>query len=347
MNSTIFRLHSGLVTVLLSFCCVLLALPASLTAQSTPQSEETDRITGASGGSPEVKYSLKSRHDAGVRHVYKYTEVTNVNRVYNDEDSTKIKYSRRMTYYLTGFLPQDATKGSKTFYVNIDSMYFEFDNFQSEFLEYNSQTQEADLNHPEIMAASVLMNRPVYMTYSPYGEIIDYQSDELDYLKDYLNDGGDTVLPALDYFLWWDRMDKKSIGQIMDIPRNLIPETFIKPDTSWQRPVEMVYDGILLKDTATLKIREFTDGIYEIDGRASNIQISPNQKTYMYGHPEFCYIKTGEGQAKYHVRFNRLGVLGSVNTKVNAEFTVDAQPFSFSQTIETDNTIELMGRWQW
>ncbi len=323
--------------------------PHQLMSQSTPQTgqEESDRITGASGGTPEVKYSLMSRHDPGVRHVYKYTEVTNVQRQYNDPDSTKLKYSRRMTYYLTMFMPDDPEDGRKTFYLNIDSMYFEFDNFQNEYIEYDSQKDEANLNHPELLAATVLMNRPVYMTYSPYGEVVGYESEELDFLRNYLNDGGDTVLPALDYFLWWDRMDQKNITQLLDIQRNLLPETYIYPDSSWQRDVAMRYDGINFSGAATMHIDKFDKGIYEIVGKSPALQLSPSQKVYMYGHPDFCFVDSGEAEAEYVVRFNRLGVLGSVDTKLKATIEVDSKPWSFTEHLTTDNKVELMGRWQW
>ncbi len=319
----------------------LLALPTVLPGQAAPQSEE------AVNEEPERKYLLKLNMPVGVKHKYKYTERTRCKRQYHDSSKRTFEYTRVMTYFISAYTPGSPDDGFKTVYYNIDSMRFEMDDGVNELIEYDSQSDaNANLNQLEVLAATVPLNRAIYLTYSPYGEVVKMESDDLDFLKDYLNDGGDTVLPALDYFLWWDRMDIENFKQIVDISHNILPERFIQPDDVWERPISMRVDGISFRDTADASVASFEHGIYRIVAKSDDLQ-PLSKRTYMYGHSSFCQVIGGTGTSETQLRFSRLGVMGEATRTLNAQIEVKAEPYDFSAEIQSTQKLELLGRFEW
>ena len=178
---------------------------------------------------------------------YKFTE--RVSTVYESNGEVLDSGQRILSYFVSERqLP--LAGGRWQIEANIDSMRVEFTN-GGKTLRFNTQEaahENFDINHREILAPSLLVNRVAMVTLSPYGEIVSIESPSFDFLRE------DAANPANDLFTrerLLDLITPEFIGATMFPWRSIVPlGRKVAYNDTLRIPYAGVLDRVSIRDTA-------------------------------------------------------------------------------------------------
>ncbi len=186
---------------------------------------------------------------------YKYTE--RLKSTVREEKNGKADSSERIvTYYVKQYqTPVEGSDGLWTIEGYIDSMKLEYRSLHDHVI-FNTQdqatiTQEA-INHPEVLAPSSLVSRPVRFTITPYGQVIKTDGKMIKDLQQQVED------PNVDNFTR-DRVlavtDDNYMSTVYFPWRNVVP---LGRDVAMNKPLSIPMvaslDRIVFQDTAQIMI---------------------------------------------------------------------------------------------
>lgn len=284
-----------------------------------------------------IKYALKTKYPPGPRFNYKFTEKTVVER-----QNSKESYQREITYYFTAYTKDSPKDGFLKIELNIDSMLYRLNDGGGN-VAYNSQSENAPPVVSDIIAASAILNHPFTFTYSPYGEIVDFTSENLNEVKSYVYQMDDENKEQKT--LWLEALSPAVFQNVTNLGRNLIPETILKPDSVWKRLVSIHTNGLDFIDTATVQVKDYTNKIYTIVAKADSMK-SNLRFLQTIPKPKFIDLMSSTGSAEFSVQLSKSGIIKRSETS----FTGILQLKSSNKTqltITSTNVIELTGQFKW
>lgn len=327
----------------LFLAALLIALPVlagSLSAQNA--------VAGDPENEFELRYQLRTDYPPGVKHIYQYTETTTTTHKYADTLIPDFKYERQINYFITLFSPSRQESGFKKVLFNVDSCTYSMLDSRNQRIVYNSQDQEfRQLDDLDLLAATIPLNNTLELTFSPYGELAKIESEDVKSLVEYVKEGGRQALDSVTYDVWLDRLSPQAFAQLADIPRRMIPEGWIAPDSVWRRIANFRADGVDFRDTLSVSVYNFEEAVYTLKAEGTSLSCIPTE-VFMHGYPHNVKVQQAEGKLQSTMQLARLGNILMSDTRLEA--TVDAESRTkgaFKADIQLHSDIRLLGRYEW
>lgn len=291
------------------------------------------------------RYLLRTQNAPGVRQNYTLTETTTVVRT--GKDMQPMEYRREVVYYFSQHANEEPQKGFTKLEVIVDSMTYRMVR-AGDVWTYNSQDVTADqaLSLPDIEASSALLNRPFTVTLSPYGEIVKTESEEIDWLKNYVVVEGRTMLDTLKKFVWLDGISGPVINNIADVRLNLLPFTFITPDSTWKRSVSFRAADISFSDTAAVSVTKVDEDNYILSAHADSLR-AVQQITHKFDRQDFVSVTGGTGKATASLTVSRFGTVHNAEWTLEADAQLKEGTQEFHEKLRKVYSLTLTGQYRW
>lgn len=316
--------------------CTLFALPTAYAQKSG----------SGSSGKFDNEYLLRTQNAPGIRQNYTLEETTTVTRT--SEKGDPVRYKRTIVYYITQGADAEPQKGFTTIEVNIDSMTYRMElgervtSYDSQVLASNNPT----ISNTDIETHTALLNRPFTMVVSPYGEVTSITGAEIDWLKNYVLVEGRDVLDTLKKFIWLDGVSSQNAAYLADVRTNLLPFTFVKPDSVWQRTVSLRADGVDFSSAAKVQVTSLEGDVFTIEATADSLR---PEKGLLY-RPErekLAESLDGLGSATIAMRLNRHGMVEKSAWSLKAQLRFREGGTTFTDTISKEYSLTLTGQFRW
>lgn len=329
----------------LLWCIALLVGSTMLLAQRKPVPVVTDPGTKGEIQALPEKNSLKLIYPAGNAFIYVFKDSTKVTRRYSD--SSTMTYVREVTYYMSQKAPKDPENGILDVDVNIDSMDYRFSSGDVT-MQYNSQrTKDMQLKFPDLVAATVPVNRTFRMTYSPYWEVVKTEGEQLDWLRNYIEENNNGQLDSMMLWVWLNGISMTNLAQVGDLEKGVLPDKRIHRDSSWRKPFFIKADGVDCRDdSARSVIKGFHDNAYVIETTISHL--TPTKEPLrLYGIPYLVRVVDGKGTGKYTINLSKKGVINSAEADITTVMKAKVKNENFTQTVRSKYSWQILGQYQY
>ncbi len=297
-------------------------------------------------GKLDNEYLLRTQNTPGVRQNYSLEETTTVTR--NSPDGKPLSYKRSIVYYITQGADAEPQKGFTTIKVNIDSMTYRMEMGEQVHV-YDSQVMvnnDPSISNSDIETHTALLNRPFTITISPYGEVVGIQSTEIDWLKNYVLVEGKDALDTLKKFIWLDGVSNEAAINTSDIRFNLLPFTFVKPDSTWHRSISLRADGLDFRDTASVVVKALEGEEFVLSATADSLR-PVKRSLYRPERNSLVELLDGNGTADISLRLSRRGMVQSAQWSLKAKAQFREGSETFTETISKDYSLKLTGQFRW
>lgn len=290
-----------------------------------------------------VEYGFKISYPTGIYNVYKFTEITNVQRKYSD--SSVKEYERELTYFINHFYSDLPQNGFNKVQVTIDSMYYKFTEGDAVF-EFDSRLEDIpNINFQDLTVAAVSLGKSFFMTYSPYGDLAKLEGEDLDWLRNYVLVNGKDALDTLKKFFWLRGVSESHLAFISDLQKKVIPSGRVRGDSVWTTEIFLETDGIDVFDELKSELVSYNAGIYTISGKSDNLRLNAVQ-AQLYPINQLVDLDTCRGTVKYEVQIAPRGVIKEVNSEIDAEVVARIKKEQFYQRSKTKLKWELIGQYK-
>ncbi len=287
-------------------------------------------LTPGKSVTPEYN-ALKWRFPAGNIFAYTMHDSTEVLRTYSD--SSTLKYSRDVTYYLELRANSDPVNGMLELDVNIDSLRYRFKSGESEIV-YDNRSK-VQLKFPDLTAATVPVNRECFIKFSPYWEAVSIRGEMLDWLKDYIAKYGEGHLDSMSTYMWLNGISTMAYAQIIDPQKGVLPNDVVKRDSSWKKPYFVKIDGLDCRDdSATTHIASYALGLYTLESDIQHLKVLPKTDR-LYGIERMIDILGGEGKGHQTLVINRRGNIISSSSQFNTTVKAHVRNETFSENVQS------------
>jgi hypothetical protein len=179
------------------------------------------------------------------------------------------------------------------------------------------------------------------ITYSPYGEIAKISGEDLDWMRDYIEQGKNTGMSDDKYFNWTECMSDSRIAYIADERKIIIPQGIIPTDTVWTSNIAFQGDNKKFNDSLSVKIVNIDRNEYNIS--TISLGLTNIKQNYKYnGIRDFGNIEQSNGFGSFSMDLTKRGrikssildyYISTKNTKANSVF---------NELIHTRTTWELL-----
>ncbi|MCX8054411.1 MAG: hypothetical protein N3A67_01930 [Ignavibacteria bacterium] len=281
------------------------------------------------------KFRLSYKFGLNIFHNYIFSEESKIIRT--DLKTKKEKtFNRKVQVFITlrqNTLPEN---GFNTVKVSFDSLRYELVTDDGKRYYYNSQDEEtvSPYSTNEFYNYTILLGKEYYLTYSPYNEVVKIFGEMLDTLRNKINHPEDGIKdPELKFV--WDRLFQPSYQKLIpDLAKNLIPEYVVSKTDVWKRFFDIFVDGVVLSDTAEVKLIEFSPKEYVISAELKNLR-GAKTKNNVYGISELVDIDNIKGNGTMKMTVLPRGVIkeSEFDAKFEYEFEYDEVPYK--QSVET------------
>ncbi len=258
-----------------------------------------------------------------VHNYYNYIlyDTSEVVRIY--KDSSTVKYTRNMIYYLTLVQPDPPVDGFSRVEVSIDSIYYRFQEGQKVY-EFSSieNSNPNVFKFEDFQTYSIPMSMEFTIVYSPYGEVAKIEGERLLEKRRYIDTLKATIPDSIWYFNWVDGLSDSRLKQIADVIKITFPINPVYKDSIWSSPIELQIDGINVIDTLDLKCTGFFNNKYSIEGVFKNPSLEW-KKTKFYGIKTLSFPhKIARGQGVFKQILSAAGLVQSLNINLDLEIFV-------------------------
>ncbi len=281
---------------------------------------------------PSEKFRLSYKFGLNIFHNYVFTEESKIIRT--DLKTNKERaFHRKAQVFITLRQNTLLENGFNTVKVSFDSIRYELVTDDGKRYYYNSQDDEAvsPYSTNEFYNYSILLGKDFLITYSPYNEVVKIFGEMLDTLKVRFNHPEDGIKdPELKFV--WDRIFQPGYQKLIpDLSKNLIPEFLVSKTDVWKRFFDIFVDGVVLSDTAEVKLVDFSPKEYVIQAELKNLK-GTNSKNNVYGISELVDIYNIQGSGTMKMIVLPRGVIkeSEFEGKLEYEFEYDEVPYKQS-----------------
>jgi len=284
--------------------------------------------------------TLKLVFPPGNEFRYVYHDSTVVHRVYSD--SSLLDYTRDIQYYLQLKALKDPVDGVLEVLVNIDSLTYRFQSGDAE-LKYDIRSK-MELKFPDLIAATVPVNREFTMKFSPYWEVVSTEGEMLDWLRNYIDQYGEGRIDSMRKFIWFNGITTPALAQFADVQKGALPNSRVHRDSTWRKPFFIKADGIDCRDdSATSKITGYAQSTYTIETTMKNLRVIPTQQR-LYKIESMVDILGGKGSGKHTMQLTRKGVVQEAATECTTEMKARVRKEVFTENVKSRYTWKFLGQ---
>ncbi len=271
---------------------------------------------------------------------YAYHDSTMVHRIYSD--SSTLDYSRDVIYFMQMKAPKDPTDGVLELLVNVDSVRYRFQSGDA-VIRYDDQSN-MEMTFPDLIAATVPVNREFTMKISPYWEVVSTQGEMLDWLRDYIDQYGKGVLDSMRTFIWLNGISTTSLAQFSDVQKGTLPNARVHKDSTWRKPYFIKVDGIDCRDdSAATHIASYTRNVYTLETQSNNLYVLPG-KQRLYKIENMVDILDGKGKGRHSMQLHKSGYITSAVSDFVTTMRAKIRNEVFSETVRSVYSWKLLGQ---
>lgn len=284
--------------------------------------------------------TLKMVFPPGNEFRYVYHDSTVVHRVYSD--SSLLDYTREVVYYMQMKSLKDPADGVLEVLVNIDSLTYRFQSGDAE-LKYDIRSK-MELKFPDLIAATVPVNREFTMKFSPYWEVVSTEGEMLDWLRNYIDQYGEGRIDSMRKFIWFNGITTPALAQFADPQKGALPNSRVHRDSTWRKPFFVKADGIDCRDdSAASKITGYAQSTYTIETLMKNLYVVPTQQR-LYKIESMVDILGGKGSGKHTMKLTRKGVVQEAETQCETDIRARVRKEVFSENVKSRYTWKFLGQ---
>lgn len=287
------------------------------------------------------KYNIELNYKQGVYNVYRFTENTEVNRIY--DDSSGNKYSKTYTYYITIFAP-DSKKPNEFFTVDvtIDSLDYKYEAGKKVVEHFSQDTEKMlPIDFQDYLFTMLPLNTQFELTYSPYGDVAKLESTYLNNIrKDY------NKIPNKEKRSWMlDRVSERSLKFITDIPKGLYPNFKVREDTTWSSELNLYVGDFPFRDEVTTTFEGYNNREYHLKTTFDSLNVV--QGSYILNDiGKVATIESGIATGTINTDLYTSGEINYMRSEIISEIKGKINRLSFTQIIETTLTWDLLERYK-
>lgn len=291
----------------------LFSLATNLFAQEKAvkgQAEKQDEV---------VTFGIRVKHPVNTFSTFILKENTNIHRVYSD--SSTDDYSRQVNYYYTAKIEDSPKDGFQTIIFVVDSLNYLFKD-GDKVLDYNSVDMSGNASRfKDLNMRTPILGREFNLIYSPYGEVSKIDGDDIQELKDYINENKSYMKP-IDLYMWNNAVSFERLSYLADNKKIELPKGKIAIDSIWYSPIAIELNGYSFVDTAAMKISQYNTGKFLLEGTMKNIA-PVNKDEYMYNVSKLIKIDKSVATGKIQLELTARGKL--IRTAINYRAVVHAK----------------------
>ena len=224
---------------------------------------------------PDVLYQITIKDSWNIYRTYKLNEATEISRTYSD-NSVKT-YKRDDEIYFTLTYRNPPSHGFFKVDVSVDSMIYKFTEGEAT-IEFNSNSdQNKPIHFKDLEAWGVPVGRAFEMTYSSYKDVAKLEGEDLEWLRNYINEQGKGIVDTLTNFIWLQGISEERLTYITDLYKVYIPDKWIPKDSVWTSPFDYQINGIPFQDTVFAKVSDATSGFFTVEAKTNKMAAIINQ----------------------------------------------------------------------
>lgn len=294
---------------------------------------------------PRVQYTLKQQHPLNVRKHYKMTQDATVRRWF--QDSSYIDYQRVIDYYITTQVIAQSD-GFSTVKILVDSMQYTFANLSDSMITtYNSQTDPLPGDFDDLTFATIPNSRIWQFTYSSYGDIVRTESEDMDWVREYIKPMKKEMTPMA-YTMWEWGISEENMRWLGDIDRNILPERVVAQNATWERDMHLRASNMDFIGKGVFHVEEFADSLFTITGKSDSLSFKQSPiETFLPMNKDLSQLVSAKGSANYTLEMQRFGTVQFVEVNALIHAYIRDVASSYTEDIQLRNTIELLGMFRW
>lgn len=290
----------------------------------------------------ETLYKIALKYPQDVRRIYKMTQTEKVRRQYSD--STVKEFERVKTSYLTVHYPKIRGRDLLTVSVVVDSIEFKFKEGDAE-VYYNSQNDStpAPMKMQDFLLFTGTLGRSFDLIYSPYGYPAKMESEDADWLRNYVEEKGAGALDEISEHIWLNAVSFENLAHIGDINKIGFPEGRIPIDSVWKTPFRARIGTIDFVDTTSAKIEEFNAGIFNITAEMDSLTAVPGEYRVYGIDTDLVEVVKSAGQGTYAMEISPTGIVNSTEANLSVSVLCKFRREVFKQQMNCKIEYELLG----
>lgn len=299
---------------------------------------------GTTGEKPKETVALFLRFPVERLFEYVFTDTTAVQRIYSD--SSTLDYTRTVTYYLSLEAVEAPRDGLTSVQVTIDSLRYSFSS-GGNTLSYKPNDQ-MPLQFPDFVTAVVPLNRQFQMYYSPYWDVAKVEGEMLDWLRNYIAEGGDVPnFDSLQQFVWLRNISLPVLAHYADPQKGALPNGRVTLDSVWKKPFTILADGIEFRQAdARTRIVEQRGPVFVLQTQCDSLQPTL-ERLKLYNIQRFVEIVGGSGTCTHTVELHKAGFVESAETMLTADVRCKVRNEVFTQKIRSRYHWKLRGQYDY
>lgn len=309
---------------------VIVFSPIVLNAQGSADTGDDDYVK---------QFEINYNFETNVYYNYTYNEQTHVTRKFDNGGETK--YTRDLTYWITLFSPERRKDGILHVKVQVDSLEYTLaDMLDTTYYHSLSETLPPPFNNKDYAFHSIPLGMEYEITYSPYGEIANIESQMVDERRKQINDSVQGIKDPYWHQIWTIALSDQNLQFLADPQKNLLPDVLVTKDTLWQTSVINNYDGITLRDTVEVGITLFTPRNFILTAHSKRINM-PGGEYPLYGVESLSKLTGISGTSDYKLKVTPRGHLNELIITNDVEMDFELGKNTFTQDVKTTHTWTL------
>jgi hypothetical protein len=302
---------------------------------------------GANEADKPAEYVVKPNFPTNVYHKYQYTDKSEVTRFYSNEDS--VTYKREVNYFLTLRAPDWRTEDDKLeIFVTIDSMLYKLEDTDNTYT-YDSQDDES--NPPFHVAdfdyRAIQLGLEYSITLSPYNEIINVESEKLEFKRNFINDETTGIKDEFKKFYWERGLSDMINSYVCDPQKGLLPDEPISIDSSWTDIVPIRLDDFFAIDTVKMTLKQFNINNYILEGESIGSTIPEGANAFVHKINKIPVTDTGNTSGTYKFRISAQGIVELFEFRHEGEVEYFVNRDKVRDKIITEQSWELVKVSKW
>ena len=291
-----------------------------------------------------VTYKLAAKYYTNVANIFKFTEVSEFTRIF--DDSSTHKFKRESTFYFSLNSRSIPENGFTTLDVTIDSLVYRFTEGEAVY-KFNSQDEDpGDIAFNDLQTIFVPLGKSFDMVYSPYGEVAKIEGEKLDWLRNYINKDGSSLMDTVENFMWLDGISKERLEHITNLQKFLFLPGPILQDSSWKSLFNIQIDRKNFFDTVDVKIEKIKEGFITINAISKNLTNLP-QSSIFYGiKGSLVPVTNSRGTGNYKIELSPRGTIRYAEANFNVDIGAKKGNSKFTDKVQVKMTWQLLGQYK-
>lgn len=263
----------------------------------------------------------------GVVTNYKVTDISSTTRI--NQDSSVASWADTTIYYLTRIVKNPPQDGFQFATITVDSVLY-----------FAGPTKGISVEKSQSVRNTCLDGKTADLTYSPYGEIAKIEGKELEWVRNYVEEGRDDI-SEVSYFDWQQCLSDSRIAYIFDMKKILIPQGLIPTDTIWTCPIEFYSGGTRYSDTVACKIVKLDQKEYNISTSSLFVN-NIDHNSHFYGIEKLGTINSAKGTGSINITLSRRGSVSKTSLEYMISTENTAGNMKFKEKIHSQIQWEVL-----